>query len=262
MDITTTPLPRRPQFDDYRQKYADYFQMSRESGIIEIRMHTNGGSAIFGPKLHNAWGQLWQDIGNDPENEVMIFGGTGEAWIGGFDTKAFAKPFREWSSQEAYEHYYDGIKLLENLVFNVDIPTIGVINGNGPRKEVALACDLTICSDDTTFSDGNFALGGSAPGDGMHLILQELLGTKRAAHILYTNEPIDAQHALALGLVNEVMPKADLYKRAQELAKSIAKQPRAARRLAHANIQRPWKRRLVEDQGFGFANQLFGSRLE
>lgn len=260
-NISSLPLPSRPQFDDYRQKYADYFHISRESGVIEIRMHTDGGPAIFGPKLHNAWGQLWQDIGNDPENEVMIFGGTGDAWIGGFDVEAFAKPFHEWSSEDAYEHYYDGIKLLENLVFAIDIPTIGVINGNGPRKETALVCDITLCSDDATFSDGNFAVGGSAPGDGMHLVLQELIGTKRAAHILYTGKQMDARQALELGLVNEVLPKIDLYKRAQEIAKAIMKHPRQARRLTHTNIQRPWKRRLVEDQGFGFANQLFGSRL-
>jgi enoyl-CoA hydratase/carnithine racemase len=251
---------RRPLLEEYAEKYKDFFLISRENGIIEIYMHTNNGSAVFGVGLHNAWGQLWQDVGNDPENEVMIFGGTGDQWIGGFDANSFAKPFHQWSPEAAYEHYYDGIKLLENLVFGIDIPTIGVLNGAGPRKEIALLCDITICAEDVTIADGNFS-AGSAPGDGMHLALQELLGAKRAAYALYTNEKIDAQKALELGLVNEIANRSQLQIRARELAAQIMKQPRAARRLAHANIQRPWKRRLADDQGFGFAHQLFGSRL-
>jgi enoyl-CoA hydratase/carnithine racemase len=83
----------------------------------------------------------------------------------------------------------------------------------------------------------------------MYLVLQELVGTKRAAYTLYMNKQINAGDALKLGLVNEVMPKIDLYGRAQEIAKNIMKQPKPARRLTHANIQRPWKRRLVEDRG-------------
>ncbi len=246
--------------DQYAIKYSDYFKFERHDGIVTVLMHTRDDSPIFGPGLLKAWGQLWQDVGNDPANEVLIFGSVGNAWIKGYDAKAFAKPFKDWSPDEAYEHYYDGIKVLENLVFGVDIPTIGVLNGPGIRKEIALMCDITICSEDAVIADGNFT-AGSAAGDGMHLVLQELLGAKRAAYAIYNKEQIDAEMALHLGLVNEVLPLDKLLDRAQSLAEVIMKQPKAARRLTHANLQRPWKRRLTEDQGFGYANQVFTSRL-
>ena len=75
----------RPRFEDYREKYATYFNMERRNGILQVQMHTTGGPVMYGLPIHNAWSQLWLDIGNDPDNEVLIFGGTGDKWIAGFD---------------------------------------------------------------------------------------------------------------------------------------------------------------------------------
>lgn len=121
----------RPALVDYAQKYAEHFVMERDDGIIEVRMHSAGGPAIYSLGLHNAWGQAWQEVGNDPCNEVVIFSGTGDAWIGGADPASFAQPFHEWSGDQAYELHYDGMKVVENLVTGIDVPTIGVVNGPG-----------------------------------------------------------------------------------------------------------------------------------
>jgi enoyl-CoA hydratase/carnithine racemase len=85
-----------------------------------------------------------------------------------------------------------------------------------------------------------------------------VIGAKRAAYHLYTGEPISARQALELALVNEVLPAGRLVPRAWEIAETIMKSPRAARRLTHAIVQRPWKRRLVHDLGFGIAHEMFG----
>ena len=61
----------RPQFETYSRKFAAFFQMERSDGIILVRMHHRGGSAKFDFAAHNAWGQAWHEIGNDPANEVM-----------------------------------------------------------------------------------------------------------------------------------------------------------------------------------------------
>src|SRR5689334_15244805 len=74
-------LPR-PKFDDYAEKYAPYFVMTRRDGIIELRMHTDGGPAMFDFAVHNAWAQAWQEVGNDPDNEILIVTGTGDRWLG------------------------------------------------------------------------------------------------------------------------------------------------------------------------------------
>ncbi|WP_426502378.1 enoyl-CoA hydratase/isomerase family protein [Dactylosporangium sp. McL0621] len=255
----------RPRFESYAEKYADYFVMQRRDGIIELRMHTGGGPAQFGFGAHNAWGQAWQEIGNDPDNEVLILTGTGEHWLtlpvqdgdAAERTRALMREARP--DGFAYEHtYYDAIKLLENFVFGIDIPTIAAINGPSiAHTEVALLCDITLAAETATIVDPHLPTG-VAPGDGQQLTLQELLGTKRAAYHLYTGEPIGARQALELGLVNEVLPAGQLLPRAWAIAESIMRSPRSARRLTHAIAQRPWKRRLVDDLGFGVAHEMFG----
>lgn len=165
---------------------------------------------------------------------------------------------RQWHADVLYEQYADGIKLLERLAFDIDIPTIAAVNGPGPRLELALMCDITLCTPDTVIGDGNFA-AGSVPGDGMYLVLDQLLGTKRAAHIVYTGTRIDAATALEFGLVNEVVPRDELGARAHALATQIMAKPRTSRRLTHAMIQRPWQQRLATDLRGGYAQQLLAS---
>jgi enoyl-CoA hydratase/carnithine racemase len=252
----------RPRFEDYAEKYADHFVMRRRAGIIELRMHTEGGPARFDFAVHNAWAQAWQEIGNDPDNEVLILTGTGDQWL---TAEGAVRDVADRLRQEprpkdfAYEHtYYDATKLLENFVFAIDIPTIAAINGPSvAHTEFALLCDITLAAETATIIDPHLAVG-AAPGDGQQLTLQELIGSKRAAYHLYTSEPIGARQALELGLVNEVLPGAALLPRAWELAEKIMASPRTARRLTHAIAQRPWKRRLVQDLGFGLAHQMFG----
>jgi enoyl-CoA hydratase/carnithine racemase len=260
----------RPSFDVYAEKYSRYFAMRRRDGIIELRMHTDGGPARFDFAVHNAWPQVWQEVGNDPDNEVLIITGTGGQWLGTPESIA-ADPAEALDGlrQEpppkdfAYEHaYYDATKLLENFIFGIDIPTIAAINGPSPaHTEFALLCDITLAVETATIVDPHL-LAGTAPGDGQQLTLQELIGTKRAAYHLYTGQPIGARQALELGLVNEVLPAERLLPRAWEIAEAIMKAPRTARHLTHAIAQRPWKRRLVQDLGFGMAHEMFGIQAD
>jgi enoyl-CoA hydratase/carnithine racemase len=248
----------RPILDEYAAKYSEHFLMERHDGVIEVRMHTKSGPAVYSLGLHNAWGQAWQEVGNDPLNEVVILTGTGDAWLAGIDPASFAQPFHQWPGDTAYELHYDAMKLLENLVFGIDVPTIGVVNGPGFHTELALFCDITLAAQDAVFSDGHFATG-QAPGDGLQLAFQALLGPKRAAYAFYTGERIDAGRALELGLVNEVLATEDLLPRARRIAQAMMDKPRATRRLTHAIAQRPYRRRLLEDHGFGMAHELFGA---
>jgi enoyl-CoA hydratase/carnithine racemase len=247
-------LVNRPSFADYSEKYRDFFTMRRRHGIIELRMHGEGGPYFQTPASHNAWGQAWQEVGNDPENEVLILTGTGEVW---FDAPRSAAAQYERTSADIGKMYGDAVKLLENFVFGVDIPTIAAVNGPGLHTEVALACDITLCAEDTQFFDPHFLLS-TAPGDGQGLTFQELMGTKRAAYHLYTGQPVGAQRALEIGMVNEVLPRDELLPRAWELAQMIMRRPPGARRMTHAIVSRPWRQRVVNDFGFQLFHQSFG----
>lgn len=244
----------RPQFEIYSRKFAAFFHMERRDGIILVRMHDRGGSAKFDFAAHNAWGQAWHEIGNDPANEVMILTGTGEEWIGNHEM-TFEESLEKRPAVDVYdEGYYDGLKAIENLLFDIDIPTIAAVNGPGTFTMLGLICDITLCAESAAFFDCHFSMG-IVPGDGQHLAFQELIGTKRAAYHLYTGAPIDAHTALQLGLVNEVLPSERLLPRAWEIAAAIMQKPRIVRRMTSQVVRRPWKRRVVDDLQLAYAHE-------
>jgi enoyl-CoA hydratase/carnithine racemase len=254
-----TTRKQHATFDEYSEAFADYFVMEREDGILTLRMHTDGGPAKYNGIVHNAWGNAWREIGGDPENEVLVITGTGDEYLAFPQANDLsALPPNPLPDQWEYNTHQDAMKLIENFVFGIDIPTIAAVNGPSLfHTEFALISDLTIAATDATFSDGHFP-SGVAPGDGLGLAFQELLGVKRAAYYLYTGAAIDAATALEVGLVNEVLPREQVLPRAQELARLILRSPRAARRFTHSISARPWKRRITEDFGFGLAHETFG----
>jgi len=252
----------RPRLEDYREKYAAYFQLERHNGILQVQMHTHGGPVMYGLPIHNAWSQLWLDIGNDPDNEVLIFSGTGDKWIAGFDPEFAAHSLDAMPADAFYDQIYsDATKLLEAFIFNIDIPTIACINGSGLHTEFALLCDITLCAEHAELFDPHFQFN-LVPGDGQGLTFQELMGPKRAAYFLYTSEKITAQLAKEMGLVNEVLPLDRLLPRAWEIAEKIMEKSRPIRRLTSAVLRRQWKQRLVQDLGFHIAHELLGMHLK
>ncbi|RYD97827.1 MAG: enoyl-CoA hydratase/isomerase family protein [Sphingomonadales bacterium] len=252
----------RPRFEDYAQKYADHFIMTRDNGVLEVAMHSHGGPIVLDLKIHNDWAQLWYDIGNDPENEVLIFSGTGASWMAFGEESMGDEKACDLPSDSFYDHQIvDSLKVLESLIFNVDIPTISCINGPGIHSEIALLFDITLCAEHATLFDPHFQVG-LVPGDGQGLVFQHLMGSKRAGYYMYTCEQIDAVKALDFGLVNEVLPLDSLLPRAREIAATIMKQPRTTRRMTASVIRRPWKQLLVRDLGYHVSHEMLAMRLD
>jgi enoyl-CoA hydratase/carnithine racemase len=247
------------QLEDYAGRYAEHFVLTRTAGVLEIRTHANGQPAPFSRGLLNGWGQVLHDVGADPANEVVIISGTGDRWLDGVSPASFAEPMHDWHRDLVWEQFRDGVTLLERLVVDIDVPTIGILNGPGPRQELPLMCDITLCADTVTIADGNFQ-AGSVPGDGMFLALSELLGPKRAAWCVYTGQGIPAAEAQQLGLVNEVAATSDLLPRAHELAQVMRGQPRHSRGPTHRLVARQWQQRVIAELRGQYAQQLLAGR--
>jgi enoyl-CoA hydratase/carnithine racemase len=247
-------VPGRP-LDAYRDRFAGHFALDRRDGVLTIRAHRGGQPALWSRGLLNAWNLLLADAGADRDNELIIITGTGDSWLAGAEAASFAQPVSGWHSDLVDEQYNDGIKLLERLVFDIDVPTIAAINGPGPRLELPLLCDLTLCAPDVIFGDGNFR-AWSVPGDGMYLALRDLAGVKRANQVIYTGQGITAAEAERLGIVNEVLPRQDLLPRALDLAAQIMTASRTTRRLTHSLATRTWQRSLLTGLRDSYAHQL------
>ncbi len=246
-----------PKFDDYKETFKDFYKLERRSdGVILAQAHTLGGSIQLNVENHRSVGQLFKTIGADPENEIMILTGTGDDFMMEADPEGFKleeEDLEYWTYEYAYK---DGRINASALVNDLEIPTIGVLNGPGFHTELCLMCDITICSEDAVIFDLHYDIG-SVPGDGIHCCFQELLGVKRAAYALLTGEAIDAQKALEYGMVNEVVPRDQLLPRAWKIADHIMTQPRTTRRLTTQIVRRPWKKRITDDLDGGFGIQMF-----
>jgi enoyl-CoA hydratase/carnithine racemase len=249
---------KTPKFDEYKEFFKDFFVMERrDDGVLLVQAHTVGGPIQLSVQNHRALGQMLKTVGADPENEILILTGSGDEFMMDTDPEGFAleeEDLHYWAYEYAYK---DGRINVSSLINDLEIPTIGLLNGSGFHTEIVTMCDITLAADDARIFDLHFDLG-SVPADGIHTAFQELLGTKRAAYALLTGEAFDAQKALEYGLVNEVVPRADLVKRAYEIADHIMVQTRTTRRLTTQIVRRPWKQRIVNDLDGGFGIQMFG----
>lgn len=245
--------PRK--FEDFKDRYKVNWNLDRtEDGIVTAKWHTDGEDLQYNLGFHRSMGQLMEDIGQDPDCEVLIMGGSGDTFLKKTFTLINEQDNMDWM---AYEHmFYDGPRMLNAIVNNLRIPTIGIINGDGYHTELALMCDITLMADDAVISDPHFCMGG-VPGDGIQIALRQCMGWKRANYAMMTFEQIDAKTAKEYGLVNEIVPKEKIYERAMQIAKYYMTKPRQVRRIASEIMKQPMSRALADELRYSFGMEMW-----
>ena len=156
----------------------------------------------------------------DLELGVLVLTGAGDkAFISGSDLNEFGR----MSPLEAYDFLDKLAQGLYTRFEKLDIPVIAMVNGLclGGGCEVALACDLRIASDSAKFGQPEVHLG-IMPGSGATQRLTRLVGPGKAKELIFTGDIIDAAEALAIGLVNKVVPAQKLRSKVMTMAKKIA----------------------------------------
>src|SRR3954453_11443138 len=169
----------------------------------------------------------FHEIKNDASIRVVIFTGSGEkAFIAGADIGELAK--HDAVSGKEYTHRGQNVL---NLIENLGKPTIACINGFalGGGCELAMACTIRLARENAKLGQPEVKLG-IIPGYGGTQRLPRLVGKGIAMQLNLTGEMITAQEAHRIGLVNEVVPAAELMPRAEAIAaKIIANAPLAIR---------------------------------
>jgi enoyl-CoA hydratase/carnithine racemase len=253
------------KLEDYAEKFADYIQFRREDGILEARLHTNGGPMIWGPEEHHVMIPAAQYINADPENEALIITGTGEYFLRDFPAGINERKLetRGLDGHMAFDLFYEDQTRLPLHLLDLRMPVIGAINGPIHfHPELALLSDLVICSDNTYFYENHWDNVGIVPGDGVHILYRELLGHIRGKYFMLTGEKIHAAEAKELGLVSEVLAPEDLLPRAWELARSVfMTKNRYHRRLARSLLTQPWRELFTKELFSGMAHEGFGCAL-
>ncbi|MGD9588163.1 MAG: enoyl-CoA hydratase/isomerase family protein [Pyrinomonadaceae bacterium] len=158
------------------------------------------------------------ELREDDNVRVVVITGTGEkAFIAGADISEFEG--KTPVTQRATFHQ----RTLFNSIDVFPKPVIAMVNGFclGGGNELALACDLRVCSENARFSQPEINLG-ITPGGGGTQRLTRLIGEGRSMEICLTGEMIDAETAYRFGLVNHVHPAGELREKTLELAAKIA----------------------------------------
>ncbi len=178
------------------------------------------------PKVLNALNKkTWADLRTAFEaarddaavRGVILTGAGDKAFIAGADISELANV----SAVEAEESSTFGQEVL-NLVENLGKPVIAAINGFalGGGCETAMACTIRVASEHAKFGQPEVKLG-LIPGGGGTQRMPRLVGKGRALQIILSGEIISAQEAYRIGLVNEVVPAADVITRAEAILKQI-----------------------------------------
>ena len=237
-----------PEFDRYRSKYENV-RMRREDGIVEVALHTADGPLVFNGYVHEALVRAFRDIGDDPDNHVVILTGTGNA----FCTEIAAEGFDFFTPAGYDKILREGTKVLENIL-DIQVPMIAAINGPVTvHSEYALLCDIVIATEGAYFQDAPHPAFGIVPGDGLHVLWPEVIGEIRGRYFLLSGQKLSAAQAKEFGAVNEIVPRESLLPRAWELARHMTKQSPLTLRYTRMALSTRFRRRLEEGLSYGLA---------
>lgn len=166
----------------------------------------------------------------------IVLTGSGSAFCAGGDIKAIKRgdgigPKSKPDATRAT--YRRGIQRMIRALWDCEIPIVAAVNGPaiGLGCDLATICDLRIASERASFAS-TFIRLGLIPGDGGAWILSRAVGPAKAAEMILTGDALDAEQALAAGLVSRVVPDTALQDEAIALGGKIAARPARTLRLA------------------------------
>jgi enoyl-CoA hydratase/carnithine racemase len=190
---------------------------------------------LFDPALIEAVRSTFRGLGADDSVRVAVLTGRGRAFTAGMNLHVLGA-LDPAGARALITSLHEAIEAVHHAPF----PVIAAVNGPslGAGFELALACDIRIAADRATFGLPEVRVG--VPSVIEAALLPGLVGAGRAAEMLLTGEPIGAPEALSWGLVNRVVPEAELEAAVGEVVNRIVASGPAAIRLQKALMLR-WR---------------------
>jgi len=182
---------------------------------------------------------LLRELPHHPDVEALVITGRGKGFCSGGDVEAIIGELLRMDARNLLEFTRMTGAVVQNMR-ECPIPVIAAVNGTaaGAGAVIALAADLRIVADNARFHFLFTKVGLSGGDMGSAYLLPRLVGLGRATEILMFGEPIDATHALEIGLANRVVPAAEVAVVATELARRIADGPTFAYRATKLLLTR------------------------
>ena len=208
---------------------APHLLVEKRDGIAYVTLNRPDKRNAFSPEMLVRLCDAWVDIAKDTAVRVVLLTGAGDkAFSSGGDMGSVIplmmrtrKPVGEWEERFAADRKQLGAAILRNATFYK--PIVVAINGHahGGGAEFLLSTDVRIMSSEATIALTEVRRGLIA-GGGSLARLGRQIPWAHAMELALVGEPITAQHALAIGLVNRVVPPRDVVRVAEEFARKIS----------------------------------------
>jgi enoyl-CoA hydratase/carnithine racemase len=191
-----------------------YVRVERRNHVLEVELNRPGVMNALHPEAHFELDDVWRMFSEDSDLWAAVLTGAGPAFCAGMDVKALAAV----GEVVLPPTMFGGL----TARYDVDKPIIAAVNGLalGGGLEMVLACDLAIASETARFSLPEVKVGMFAGAGGIQRLTRHI-GRKDAMEMILTGRIIPATEALAIGLVNAVVPGEQLMESARALADRI-----------------------------------------
>jgi 2-(1,2-epoxy-1,2-dihydrophenyl)acetyl-CoA isomerase len=197
-------------------------------GIATLVMNRPDRLNALNSELASALNDAFGRIAEDQRVNVVVITGAGRAFCAGGDLAVIGKGRQSRETQGLEPVLRGGMQMVLKMR-TMPQPVIAAVNGAaaGAGMNIALAADIRIAAEEASFGQ-NFAKVGLFPDYGGTYFLPQLVGPAKAAELFYTGDMIDAKTALALGIINQVVPAAQLEATVRTLAQKIVHGPSLA----------------------------------
>lgn len=201
--------------------------VTKEAGVSLITLNRPEAMNAVNDEMRIELTEALHELESDSETKVLVVTGAGKAFCAGADLRHIKFLYEEYRSSGQTSPY--GGPELARVFFAFPKPMVVAVNGVavGWGMTMPLACDIRIAAPHARFSAA-FVRAGLTPEFGSSYLLPRLIGYGRAAELVFTGRMIQAEEALRLGLINQVVPHEELMNEAMSLAHLIAEQPAEA----------------------------------
>jgi 2-(1,2-epoxy-1,2-dihydrophenyl)acetyl-CoA isomerase len=205
--------------------HNDQILVSEDGGIVTITLNRPERLNAFIGHMRRDLGEAIEEAGSDPDVRVIVLTGAGRAFCAGGDVNFMAE-LLERNDSEEFARLLGAARRVILAIRHTPKPVIASINGpaSGAGFNLALACDLRIASADATFSQ-SFVKIGFHPDWGGTYFLPRMVPSNIACELFFLGEPMSAQQALDLHLVNRVVPADQLEAETRALAERLRDGP-------------------------------------
>ncbi len=217
--------------------------LERKDGIGYLTLNRPERANTISFQLMHDVVSAMEEVENNPEYRVVIVTGAGEKhFCGGADLRDFAERARQQRAEGAVPDGRDFVAPRRDLFSALEesrVPVIAAINGAamGGGCEIALACDVRVIADTATIGLPEIRFGALPAGGGTQR-LPRLVGPGVAKEMILSGLPWTPQDALRVGLVNRVVPAAQLMSACEEMARVFIERAAYALKTAKALINR------------------------